>query len=64
MRQVVTAAVGGLFVAACGSITEPEDVLDCGAVDGLLACNTFEADDPAWTTVRPVLRTLAPRRKS
>lgn len=51
MRQVVIAAVGGLFVAACGSITGPEDVLDCGAVDGLLACNTFEADDPAWTTV-------------
>jgi hypothetical protein len=51
MRQVAIAAVSGLFVAACGSITEPEDVLDCGAVEGLLACNTFEAEDPAWTTL-------------
>jgi hypothetical protein len=38
-------------LAACGNVEEPVDVLDCGEVSGLLACNTFEADDPAWTTI-------------
>jgi hypothetical protein len=37
-------------VAACGEVEEPEDVLDCGEVEGLLACHTFEDDDPEWTS--------------
>ena len=37
--------------AACGDVKDEPDVLSCGDVEGELACNTFEADDPAWTTL-------------
>ena len=40
-----------LATAACGSVEETPDVLDCGQVAGLVACNTFDAVDPAWTTL-------------
>jgi hypothetical protein len=39
-----------VILVACGEVEEPFDVLDCGAIDGLLACHTFEADDPEWTS--------------
>lgn len=39
------------LLAACGDVKDEEDVLSCGDVEGEVACNTFEADDPAWTTL-------------
>lgn len=40
-----------LPLAACGDVKDEPDVLSCGDVEGELACNTFEAEDPAWTTL-------------
>lgn len=51
VRQVAFAVVAGLGLAACSQVNPPADVLDCEAVEGVLACSTFEADDPPWTPV-------------
>jgi hypothetical protein len=42
--------IGFVTLTACGSVeeAEPDDTLDCTAVDGALACNSFESDDPEW----------------
>ncbi len=52
MRHLLPVALVMFVVplAACGEVAEPVDVLDCGEVDGLLACHTFEDDDPEWTS--------------
>jgi hypothetical protein len=47
MRKLIALTL----LAACGDVKEAPDVLSCGDVEGELACNTFEADDPAWTTL-------------
>lgn len=50
MRHPLSSLLLAMLLVACGEVEEPIDVLDCGAVDGLLACHTFEADDPEWTS--------------
>jgi hypothetical protein len=47
MRKLIALTL----LAACGDVKQEEDVLSCGDVEGELACNTFEAEDPQWNTL-------------
>ncbi len=51
LLPVCLAPCASLLLLACGNVTPEEDVLACDDVAGVLACNTFEAEDPLWTTL-------------
>jgi|GEM_PF-3061888 len=50
MRLPVSFACVATLVA-CGTTAPPSNVLECDAISGVVACNSFEAVDPAWTTL-------------
>lgn len=49
---LATAAAGALALAGagCGEVEkDPDAPMSCVGIPGVLACNNFEAEDPAWT---------------
>lgn len=44
-------AAAAALLSGCGSVDNSSDALNCATLTNALACNNFEAEDPAWTKI-------------
>ncbi len=52
LSAAAVASLAGLAASTgCGAVADTDDALDCAAIAGAVACNNFEAEDAAWTTL-------------